>query len=91
MDRDGRNGGHEGNMATFILIIGVVIFGVGIAGQLAVGRKYAKNHNPGDRKGAQVVLTIAGIIIGAWMIIAAGAALLHSHARAQQQTTNTPG
>lgn len=77
-------------MAIFVLIIGVVIFGIGIAGQLVVGRRYAKNHHPGDRKGAHVVLTIAGIIIGAWLVIASAAALLHAHSRAQQHTTGNP-
>ncbi len=77
-------------MATFVLIVGVIIFGIGIAGQLVVGRRYAKNHHPGDRKSAHVVLTIAGIIIGAWMVIGSAAALLHSHSRAQQTTTSNP-
>lgn len=77
-------------MAIFILIVGVIVFGIGIAGQLFVGREYRKNAHPGDRKGAQVVLTIAGIIIGAWMVIASAATLLHGHARAQQHTTNNP-
>ena len=77
-------------MATFILIVGIIVFGIGIAGQLVVGRKYSKNTHPGDRKGARVVLTIAGIIIGAWMVIASAATLLHGHARAQQHTTGNP-
>ncbi len=78
-------------MATLVLIVGVIIFGIGIAGQVVVGRRYAKASHPGDRKGARVVLTIAGIIIGAWMVIASVAFLLHSHARAQQATrTSSP-
>ncbi len=75
-------------MATFILIIGAIIFFVGIAGQLAIGRHFNKQVHPGDRKGARLVLTLAAIIIGAWLVIASASTLLHSHAHAQQNSSN---
>jgi hypothetical protein len=75
-------------MATLVLIIGVVLFGIGIAGQLRIGQRFSKTPASGDRRSARLVLTLAAIIIGAWMVIASASALLHSHAHSQSQTTN---
>ena len=75
-------------MAIVILIVGVIVFGAGVAGQVIVSRRFSKDVAPGDRKGYQLVLTLGGIILGAWIIIAGVAAMLHSHANTQQHTQN---
>ncbi len=72
-------------MAIFILILGAIVFFIGIAGQLAIGRHFNKQVQPGDRRGARLVLTLAAIIIGAWLVIASASALLHAHAHAHSQ------
>ena len=72
-------------MAIAVLIIGILIFFVGIAGQFVIGGHFTNKANPGDRKGARLVLTLAAIIIGAWMVIASAATLLHAHAHSQAQ------
>ncbi len=70
-------------LAILVLVIGTLLFGVGIAGQIALGQRRARASNPGDRASARIVLTLAAIIVGAWMVIASAAALLHSHSRPQ--------
>ena len=74
-------------LAILVFVIGIVVFGVGIGGQVALGRRRAQAANPGDRAGTRLILTLAAIVIGAWMVIASAAALLHSHARTQHATT----
>ncbi len=74
-------------MAVFILVIGFLIFAVGVGGQLVIGGHFTNKAHPGDRKAARMLLTLAAIIIGAWMFIASAAALLHGHSRSHQQTT----
>ncbi len=75
-------------MATLVLVIGVVMFGIGSAGQLRIGQRFSKTPAPGDRRSARIVLTLAAIIIGAWLVIASASALLHSHAHTQTNTSN---
>lgn len=75
-------------LAVLVFVVGVAVFGVGIAGQIALGRRRAKASNAGDRAGARLVLTLAAIIVGLWMVIASVAGLLHAHSgsqHAQQQ------
>ena len=72
-------------MAIFILVIGAVVFFVGIGGQVIIGSHFSNKAHPGDRKGARLVLTLAAIIIGAWMVIASAATLLHAHAHSHSQ------
>lgn len=69
-------------MAIGILIIGVVIFAIGISGQVALTRKRVQTANPGDRKSRRIILTLAAIIVGAWIIIAGIVLLLRGHAQA---------
>ena len=73
-------------MATLVLIIGLVMFVIGIAGQFNLGQRFSKNHQPGDRRGARLVLTLAALIIGAWLVIASASSLLHAHAHAPQHS-----
>ena len=75
-------------MATLTLIIGVSIFLVGIFGQALIGRRFRKQTSVGDRRGARLILTLAAVIIGAWLVIASAAALLHSRSHTQQHTSN---
>ncbi len=67
-------------LAIVILVVGTGLFAVGIAGQIALGRRRKEATNAGDRAGARLVLTLAAIIVGAWMAIISAVALLHSHA-----------
>ena len=67
-------------LAILVLVIGTTLFGIGIVGQFSLGRRRARASNAGDRAGARLVLTLAAIIVGAWMVIASAAALLHAHA-----------
>ncbi len=71
-------------LAILVLVIGTLLFGIGIAGQIGLGRRRARASNPGDRASARIVLTLAAIIVGAWMVIASAAALLHAHSRPQR-------
>jgi hypothetical protein len=68
------------NMAIVPLIVGLVIFLIGIGGQVMVGRRFAKTSSAGDRRSVRIVLLLAALIIGAWLVIASGVHLLHSHA-----------
>ena len=82
-------------MATLVLIIGVVVFGIGISGQIGLWRRVARKSSAGDRRGARIVITLAAIIIGAWLVIASTAHLLHSHSQSQHrggvtETQQTP-
>ncbi len=70
-------------LAIVVLVVGAALFAVGIAGQIALGKRRAKASHPGDRASARIVLTLAAIIIGCWMIIASAAGLLHSHSHSQ--------
>lgn len=76
--------------AVLTLIVGLVLFLTGVAGQAITRQRRARVSQPGDRHGARLVLTVAAIVIGAWITIASAVALLHSHAgahRAPMQTT----
>jgi uncharacterized membrane protein YedE/YeeE len=53
-------------MAIVALIVGVIIFLVGIGGQIVVGRRFAKTSSEGDRRSVKIVLLLAAIVIGAW-------------------------
>ncbi len=74
-------------LAILVLVIGTLLFAVGIAGQVALGRRRARSANAGDRASARIVLTLAAIIVGAWMVIASAAALLHAHSHTQHVVT----
>lgn len=67
-------------MAIAILVIGVIIFGIGIAGQVRLTGRRVQAANTGDRKGRNLVLTLAGLIIGAWLVIFGIVNLLRAHA-----------
>ncbi len=65
-------------MAILTLIIGIVLFGIGIAGQTLTRSKKPAAH-PGDRHGFRVVVTMASIVVGAWLLIISAVHLLHGH------------
>ena len=73
-------------MAILILILGTAMFFIGIAGQFNLGKRFRKQTHAGDRRGARLVLTLAAIVIGAWLVIISASALLHSHAQPQHST-----
>ncbi len=63
--------------AITVLLIGGILFAVGIGGQFVLGKRRAKVAHPGDRAGRRIVFTLAAIVIGLWMLIASAATLLH--------------
>ncbi len=65
-------------MAIATLIIGIVLFGIGIAGQSMTRSRKPVAH-PGDRRGFQVVVTVGSIVVGAWLLIISAVHLLHAH------------
>jgi hypothetical protein len=65
-------------MAILTLAIGVIIFGIGIAGQ-AFGVRKSRPLNPGDRHGGRIVVTVGSIVVGGWLLIYSTVHLLHSH------------
>jgi hypothetical protein len=69
-------------MAIATLIVGVIIFLVGIGGQIMVGRRFAQTSAAGDRRSVRIVVLLAAIVIGLWLVIASGVHLLHAHATA---------
>ena len=75
-------------MAIVTLIVGVLIFLVGIGGQVAVGRRFAKTSSEGDRRSVRIVLLLAAIVVGAWLVIASGVHIRHAHATAHPSTSS---
>lgn len=75
-------------MAIVILVVGAVLFIIGITGQVMVGRRFAKTSAPDDRRSVRIVLTLAAIIIGIWLVIASGVSILHGHAHAHPAATS---
>ncbi len=65
------------------LVVGGLIFAIGIIGQVFVGRRFSKTPSSGDKHSARLVLRLAALIIGAWMVIIAAVAILHSHSHVQ--------
>ncbi|RRA49798.1 hypothetical protein [Acidipila sp. EB88] len=77
-------------LAIIVFIVGVALFGIGIVGQIGLGRRKSRGPSPtGDRAGARLVLTLAAIIVGAWMVIASASAILHAHAHSTRTTQTT--
>ena len=72
-------------MAAAVLIIGAVMFFIGIAGQIGIGKRFSKQSSTGDRRGARLVLTLAVLIIGAWLVIVSASSLLDTHSQSQHQ------
>ncbi len=75
-------------MAIVTLIVGALIFLIGVGGQIVVGRRFAKASAEEDRRSVRIVLLLAAIIIGAWLVIASGVHLLHAHATAHTAATS---
>jgi len=65
------------------LVVGGLIFAIGIIGQVFVGRRFSKTSSPGDKRSTRLVLRLAALIIGAWLVIIAAVAILHSHSHVQ--------
>ncbi len=66
--------------AIAVLVIGGLLFFVGIVGQFVLGkrRRQGVTHKQ-DRAGARIVLTLGSIVIGLWLIIASAAGILHAN------------
>ncbi len=78
-------------MAILVLVIGTAVFAIGIVGQFILGKRHRHQIQAGDRRGLRLVLTLAAIIVGAWMVIASATHVLHNHARVQHgNVTATP-
>ena len=75
-------------MAILVLVIGVLVFGIGIVGQFILGKRHRHTLQAGDRKSVRIVLTLAAIIIGAWLVIASASHVLHDHAHTHTVTSN---
>ncbi len=65
-------------MAILTLIIGIVLFGIGIGGHTLTRSKKPVAH-PGDRRSFNLVVTVGSIVIGAWLLIISAVHLLHLH------------
>jgi uncharacterized membrane protein len=65
-------------MAIVTLILGIVLFGIGITGQTLTRQKKPVAH-AGDRKSLNLVVTVASIVIGAWLLILSAVHFLHLH------------
>jgi hypothetical protein len=65
-------------MAIVTLIIGILLFGIGIGGH-ALTRSRKPDAHPGDRRSFRLVVTIGSIVIGAWLLIISAVHLLHLH------------
>ena len=76
-------------LAVAVLVIGGVLFFVGIAGQFRLGKRRRQGvAHTQDRAGARIVLTLGSIVIGLWLIIASAAGILHANSH---RTPANPG
>ncbi len=65
-------------MAIVTLIIGILLFVIGVAGQsMTRARKPLAHHQ--DRHGFRLVVTIGSLVVGAWLLIISTVHLLHMH------------
>ena len=65
-------------MAIATLILGILLFAVGVFGQSMTRSKKPAAH-PSDRRGFTLVVTIGSIVVGAWLLIISTVHLLHLH------------
>ena len=75
-------------MATLVLIVGAAMFFIGIAGQIGIGKRFSKQSSAGDRRGRRLVLTLAALIIGAWLVIISASSLLKHRCVTQHQASS---
>jgi hypothetical protein len=76
-------------MAIITLVVGLLIFLIGIGGQVVVGRRFARASSEGDRRSVRIVLLLAAIVIGGWLAIASGVHILHAHATAHAASSGS--
>jgi hypothetical protein len=62
-------------MSWFFLIVGIVLFGIGIAGQI-FGRSKAGHLHPDDLRARKWVVTVGSMVVGAWLLAISAAHLL---------------
>ncbi|HEY0784654.1 MAG TPA: hypothetical protein VGD62_02215 [Acidobacteriaceae bacterium] len=63
------------------LIVGILLFAVGVVGQsLTRAKKPVAHHH--DRRGFTLIVTIGSIVLGAWLLIISTVHLLHLHHKA---------
>jgi hypothetical protein len=65
-------------MATTTLIVGVILFAIGIFGQFRTKPVKARAHQ-GDRNRVRSVLTVASIVVGFWLLAISGVYILYQH------------
>ena len=58
------------------LAFGIVLFGVGVVGQIR-GRGKGKKFHPHDLRARRWVLTLGSIVVGAWLVALSAAHLLY--------------
>lgn len=63
-------------MDWFFLAVGIVLFGIGIVGQVR-GRAEAKKFHPDDLRARRWVVTVGLIVVGAWLVALSAARLLY--------------
>src|SRR5579875_2702190 len=68
----------EAAMATATLVIGVLLFAIGIIGQLRTQPRKQRAH-PGDRNRFISVVTIGSIVVGFWLLAISAVHILHNH------------
>ncbi len=65
-------------MAIATLIVGILLFAVGVFGQSMTRARKPVAHRQ-DRRGFQIVVTVGSIVVGAWLLIISTVHILHSH------------
>jgi hypothetical protein len=63
-------------MAWLTLIIGAILLGIGITGQVFGTSKVRISH-PHDRRARRWVMTVGSVVIGLWLVAFSAAHLIH--------------
>ncbi len=58
-----------------LLVVGIILFGIGIAGQFW-GRAKAKRFHPDDLRARRWVVTVGMVVVGAWLAALSAAHLI---------------
>jgi hypothetical protein len=70
-------------MVWFFLIVGILLFGLGVGGQIR-GRAKSQSFQADDLKARRWVLTVGTAVVGAWLVALSAAhliAMLHAAGR----------
>lgn len=58
-----------------LLVVGIVLFAIGVAGQFG-GRARAKRFHPDDLRARRWVVTVGLVVVGAWLAALSAAHLI---------------